>query len=281
MMRRTFPQRPWWFRDMMPLSRLPSRRSASSSCSTWCASSSKTPFCTRSLVPRMRFRKRFRPPAFWLSASFSSSDITWASSWIFASGKNFSRPCGPPGQPSRVSVASVRMRVMSCRRRPRAGRPYGPLMRSMRPKPKASPPVPSPAWRSPRVMAPRLRRRRVTAETKRASPARSVTTHVKLGGVTWLERCTRPSCCTALSAAQGSSRQIIRRGSGLDPARCSRRSLCSEMPAEAASVMMANCFCPFWKARCSATFTESASFPVGPVRGSRRTSPVRRSRQDL
>mmetsp|Transcript_75890 Transcript_75890/g.199037 ORF Transcript_75890/g.199037 Transcript_75890/m.199037 type:complete len:410 (-) Transcript_75890:536-1765(-) len=225
--------------------------------------------------------KRFRPPNFWPSTSFSSSGTLWASSSLVVSLKNFSRPCGPDGQPSKVLVASVRLRMMSCRRRPKPGAPYGPLMRSMRPKPKASPPVPSPALRSPRVMAPRLRKRRVTADTKRASPARSVTTQVKLGGTNWLERCTRPSCCTALSAAQGSSRQIIRRGRTLTPARCSRRSLCSEMPAEAASVMMAKCFCPRWKARCSAMFTESAPVPFGLVRGSRRTSPVRRSRQDL
>lgn len=55
------------------------------------------------------------------------------------------------------------------------------------------------AWRSPRVMAPNCRNRRVTAETKRASPPTSLTTQVKAGACTWLDRCTRPSCCTASS----------------------------------------------------------------------------------
>lgn len=123
---------------------------------------------------------------------------------------------------------------------------------------------------------------------------------------------TRPSCWTALSAAHGSSRQIMCRRRGLAPEICSwfearpkisvqkwqtlevtwsleirwacgilhwaeqgvqhirlggpaftsRRSLWSEMPADAASVITAKCFAPLWKARCSAIFTDITETPL-------------------
>mmetsp|Transcript_82059 Transcript_82059/g.232354 ORF Transcript_82059/g.232354 Transcript_82059/m.232354 type:complete len:357 (-) Transcript_82059:612-1682(-) len=83
-----------------------------------------------------------------------------------------------------------------------------------------------------------------------------------------------------------------RRGAG-PPRRASRRSLCKEMPADAASVITAKSFCPHWNARCSATFTESSITPMAPAppwdgaaprparRDSVRTSPVFGSRQHL
>mmetsp|Transcript_43963 Transcript_43963/g.133152 ORF Transcript_43963/g.133152 Transcript_43963/m.133152 type:complete len:432 (+) Transcript_43963:633-1928(+) len=289
--RRKRPQRPCRLSDTTPSSRVPASRSASSRRTMCWDSAQKRPAWLAHDTPSKRFKKRLRPPFF--IAALSSSATSCSSSSRFASAAKARQP-PPPGQPPFGSSAWVSWRTSSVNTHPKAFGPYGPLMRSILPKPKASPEVPpSPACRSPRVIAPSCRRRRVTAETKRASPPRSLTRHVKAGGCIWLDRWTRPSCCTALSAAQGNSRLSIRLGRGAAPPATSRRSLCSEMPADAASVMMATIFCPLWNARFSATFTESttASSPEAPapapplslcraerLRGCDLTSPVAGSR---
>mmetsp|Transcript_2597 Transcript_2597/g.5662 ORF Transcript_2597/g.5662 Transcript_2597/m.5662 type:complete len:262 (-) Transcript_2597:2243-3028(-) len=114
---------------------------------------------------------------------------------------------------------------------------------------------PNAALRSPFVMAPNCFILRLTAATKRLSPPTSVTRTLNWGAESWFERCTRPSCCTAFSADQGNSMMSMSRCRGAlpscpPPASCSvsRRSACKEMPAEAASVMMATRLRPSWKA---------------------------------
>lgn len=64
---------------------------------------------------------------------------------------------------------------------------------------------PMAARRSPRVSAPKLSSRRATAATNLRSPPRLELMSLKMGPVTWLDRCERPSCWIALSALQGSS----------------------------------------------------------------------------
>mmetsp|Transcript_73901 Transcript_73901/g.186236 ORF Transcript_73901/g.186236 Transcript_73901/m.186236 type:complete len:280 (-) Transcript_73901:65-904(-) len=242
--RRKRPQRPWRFSETTPSSRVPASLSASSRRRMWAESAQKMPAWPAQEIPSKRLRKRFKPPFF--SADRSSSATSCSSSSLRASAAKPFHPA-PPGQPPTGSGAAVSCRRKSASKQLKALTPYGPLMRSKCPKPKASPEVPKPAWRSPRVIAPNCRKRRVTAEMKRASPPKSLTTHVKAGGCSWLERCIRPIICTALSAAQGNSRLTMRLGRGAAPPGCreaSRRSLCKEMPAEAASVMMATNFWP-------------------------------------
>mmetsp|Transcript_28531 Transcript_28531/g.82262 ORF Transcript_28531/g.82262 Transcript_28531/m.82262 type:complete len:240 (-) Transcript_28531:553-1272(-) len=96
--------------------------------------------------------------------------------------------------------------------------------------------------RSPRVSAPSIFMRRAIVEVNLISPPISVTTRWNSGLCSWLDRWHRPNCCTALSADQGSSNVYMTRGRLL-PARL---SACSEIPALAASVMIAMRFSPSW-----------------------------------
>mmetsp|Transcript_95315 Transcript_95315/g.169219 ORF Transcript_95315/g.169219 Transcript_95315/m.169219 type:complete len:260 (+) Transcript_95315:1850-2629(+) len=124
-------------------------------------------------------------------------------------------------------------------------------------------PSPSAACLSPLVMAPSCCIRRETAATKRCSPPTSVTSKRKEGAYNWLLRCTRPNCCTAFSADQGSSRISMTRfrADRLSLPSPALLSACSEMPALAASVMIATRFSPCWNACCSLRFTWSQRSP--------------------
>mmetsp|Transcript_4917 Transcript_4917/g.14644 ORF Transcript_4917/g.14644 Transcript_4917/m.14644 type:complete len:265 (+) Transcript_4917:2379-3173(+) len=115
--------------------------------------------------------------------------------------------------------------------------------------------TPVAARRSPRVSAPRLCKRLATADTKRRSPPMSVDTITYNGPCAWFERCDRPSCWIALSAAHGNSTVM-----------CTRRLLfgtlllaCSEIPVEAASEMMATSLRPSINHLASRIFTLSIS----------------------
>lgn len=100
--------------------------------------------------------------------------------------------------------------------------------------------IPLAARRSPRVSAPSDCSLRATAAAKRLSPPTSVVTSLYIGADVWLLRCERPSCWMALSALQGSSMVMCTRRRPL-PA---PRTACSEMPVDAASLMMATSFLP-------------------------------------
>mmetsp|Transcript_39390 Transcript_39390/g.61397 ORF Transcript_39390/g.61397 Transcript_39390/m.61397 type:complete len:346 (+) Transcript_39390:1707-2744(+) len=268
---------------------MPSLRSTSSICLICPAKKAKSPVCTSHVQPRSRLRNFFKVSFFSSFSRFLPSNSCASSSRIASTAKS----AKPPGHCSGTGASTcVVCLPRSAINFDRARLPYLPLIMSKLPKPNTSLEAPRPEWRSPRVIAPSCRSRRVTADMKRASAPRSVTTQTKDGGKSWLERCTRPNCCTALSAAQGNSRHTMRRGRDCP----SRLSLCREIPAEAASVMIATNFLPLWKARCSEIFTESTitsndsddfvrSLLRASIahlrRGSTRTSPVSGSRHRL
>mmetsp|Transcript_10111 Transcript_10111/g.25328 ORF Transcript_10111/g.25328 Transcript_10111/m.25328 type:complete len:358 (+) Transcript_10111:1375-2448(+) len=126
---------------------------------------------------------------------------------------------------------------------------------------------PRAALRSPFVMAPNCFILWLMAATNRLSPPTSVTRTLKFGADSWFERCTRPSCCTAFSADHGSSNISITRCLGarllplLPSVSISRRSACKDIPAEAASVMIAIRLVPSWKARRSCSLIRFALPP--------------------
>ena len=119
------------------------------------------------------------------------------------------------------------------------------------------PPKPA-ARRSPRIRAPRDCRRLATADAKRRSPPIDVMSSLNSGALVWFERWLLPICCTAWSAAQGSCKVMCTRLRWL----ATRRSACREMPALAASEMMATSFLPSWKFLRSSMFNVSSSLSL-------------------
>ena len=117
--------------------------------------------------------------------------------------------------------------------------------------------APTVARRSPWVSAPKDSRRRATAQAKRFSPPTLEMRNLYSGAEDWFDRWDRPSCWMALSADQGSSsvRCTRRRWFGM------RRSAWSEMPADAASEMMATSFSPSQKHFFSCMFCISSETP--------------------
>mmetsp|Transcript_45285 Transcript_45285/g.92434 ORF Transcript_45285/g.92434 Transcript_45285/m.92434 type:complete len:288 (+) Transcript_45285:1918-2781(+) len=132
---------------------------------------------------------------------------------------------------------------------------------------------------SPIVMAPSCLSLVATELDLRHSPPTGVCSNTNTGAVDWFDRWLRPICCTALSALHGSSRVMWTRWRWF----FTRRSAWSEMPVEAASLMMATSFSPamnrFFSVMLSASvapasFALSVRLHLPPWRTSRHFLPV-------
>lgn len=108
------------------------------------------------------------------------------------------------------------------------------------------------------LYSPKLSNRLATMDANRRSPARSEMRNTYSGAFTWLLRCVRPNCWMARSADQGSSSVMWTRRRWFR----TRRSLCREMPLEAASEMMATSFSPSMKRCFSVRFSVSSGTSI-------------------
>mmetsp|Transcript_33641 Transcript_33641/g.101572 ORF Transcript_33641/g.101572 Transcript_33641/m.101572 type:complete len:282 (-) Transcript_33641:211-1056(-) len=112
--------------------------------------------------------------------------------------------------------------------------------------------------RSPCVSAPSDSSLRATADAKRRSPPTDEMRNLYSGADDWFDRCDRPNCWIALSADHGSSSVMCTRRRWFPTTRLA----CNEIPADAASEMMATNFRPSLNAFFSCMFCISSVTPL-------------------
>ena len=127
-------------------------------------------------------------------------------------------------------------------------------LKAVNPKPLA----PTVALLSPCVSAPSDSNLRATAEANRFSPPTEEMRNLYSGAEDWFDRCVRPSCWMALSADQGNSSVMWTRRRWF----ATLLSACNEIPADAASEIIATCFSPPLKACFSCMFCISKETPL-------------------